>query len=54
MSYDRSYEIRTEILIRQLGIDWMTTRELALAIPPAYTSFIGDALMAYVRSEVAA
>lgn len=24
-----------------MGIDWMTTQELAEAIPPAYTHFIG-------------
>ena len=29
-----------------LGIDWMTTAELADAIPPAYTEFIGAQLMA--------
>lgn len=29
-----------------LGIDWMTTAELALAIPPAFTEHIGAALLA--------
>lgn len=28
-----------------MGIDWMTRDELAEAIPPAYTRFIGEALM---------
>jgi DNA (cytosine-5)-methyltransferase 1 len=31
---------------REMGIDWMTTSELALAIPPAYTQHIGEQLMA--------
>lgn len=28
-----------------MGIDWMTTKELAQAIPPAYTEFIGKEIM---------
>jgi DNA (cytosine-5)-methyltransferase 1 len=31
---------------REMGIDWMTTAQLANAIPPAYTEFIGRHLMA--------
>jgi len=37
-----------------MGIDWMTRRELAQAIPPAYTEFIGTQLLAHVRQEAAA
>lgn len=33
-----------------MGIDWMTRQELRLAIPPAYTQFIGEALMAHLQS----
>jgi DNA (cytosine-5)-methyltransferase 1 len=39
---------------RAMGIDWMTTAELADAIPPAYTEFIGQQLLAHVRQETAA
>jgi len=32
-----------------MGIDWMTWDELREAIPPAYTEFIGEALMAHIN-----
>jgi DNA (cytosine-5)-methyltransferase 1 len=34
---------------RAMGIDWMTTAELANAIPPAYTELIGEYLLAQVQ-----
>lgn len=37
---------------KRMGIDWMTQKELAQAIPPAYTEFIGRRLLAAM--EVAA
>jgi DNA (cytosine-5)-methyltransferase 1 len=37
----------------QMGIDWTTRDELAEAIPPAYTEYIGSRLLEHIR-EVAA
>jgi DNA (cytosine-5)-methyltransferase 1 len=34
---------------RAMGIEWMTRDELAQAIPPAYTEWIGQRLLAVVR-----
>jgi len=34
-----------------MGIDWMTAKELAQAIPPAYTEYIGNQLMRAVQSR---
>lgn len=37
-----------------LGIPWMTQGELALAIPPAYTAFVGAQLLAHLEAQQAA
>jgi len=34
------------LLKKAMGIDWMNAKELCQAIPPAYTEFIGKALLA--------
>ncbi len=34
-----------------MGIDWMTRRELNLAIPPVYTEWIGRQLAAFLRAR---
>jgi DNA (cytosine-5)-methyltransferase 1 len=34
-----------------MGIDWMSTKELCQAIPPAYTRWIGQFLLAAVQAE---
>ena len=37
-----------------MGIDWMNGKELAQAIPPAYTEWIGKQLLEVLQREVAA
>lgn len=37
-----------------MGIDWMGIDELAEALPPAYTKFLGEQIMAYLESECVA
>ena len=37
-----------------MGIDWMTRNELSESIPPAYTSYIGTYLHAFLGTAVAA
>ena len=34
-----------------MGIDWMIWSELVEAIPPAYTEFIGEQLMAHIQAK---
>jgi len=36
---------------KAMGIEWMTQGELAQAIPPAYTEWIGKALLAYLEVQ---
>ena len=36
-----------------MGIDWMTRREIAEAIPPAFTEFMGERLLAHLRERAA-
>jgi DNA (cytosine-5)-methyltransferase 1 len=45
-----NYAGEGEIRARAMGIDWMTQDELVEAIPPAYTEFIGKALLAARRA----
>ena len=34
-----------------MGIDWMDRRSLSQSIPPAYTRYIGEAMMRAVRAH---
>lgn len=34
-----------------MGIDWMTRDELAQAIPPAYTRYLGEQIMAFLQQR---
>jgi DNA (cytosine-5)-methyltransferase 1 len=36
-----------------MGIDWMTRPELSEAVPPAYTQWIGDQLLAAIEGQAA-
>lgn len=48
-----NYPGEKELRERAMGIDWMTTTELAQAIPPAYTEYIGRQLLAHLSERVA-
>ncbi len=37
-----------------MGIDWMNSDELSQAIPPAYTEWVGERLLAALRAEISA
>lgn len=56
--WDRGYhasvtgDIGTYVGPAAMGIDWMTGNGLSEAIPPAYTRFIGEQLLAHLSSAV--
>jgi len=46
-------EYRVPLRVQQaaIGIDWMTLKEIAQAIPPAMTELIGMVLMSEILKE---
>lgn len=49
LNYAGEFELRC----KAMGIDWMTNAELSQAIPPSYTQFIGEQLMAHLQERAA-
>lgn len=47
------WRIRPELQHEAMGIDWMTLPELTEAIPPAYTQWVGEQLLAHMEALVA-
>jgi DNA (cytosine-5)-methyltransferase 1 len=40
-----------ELACRVMGVDWMNRKELVESIPPAYTKWVGDSLLAQLTSD---
>jgi len=48
------YRIPLAVQREAMGIDWMTLDELTLALPPAYTEFIGGQMLGHLEAQSAA
>lgn len=53
-SHDHGFKQSEREYADAMGCEWMTVFEAREAIPPAYTEFVGTALLAYLESNVAA
>ena len=51
-SMTRGFKFSKSEAATAMGIDWMTQAELSQAIPPAYTQFIGEQLLAHLKLSV--
>ena len=47
-----NYPGEKELRQKAMGIDWMNVKELAQAIPPAFTEYLGRQLMQYVQNSI--
>lgn len=47
------WRIPLEVQQQAMGIDWMTRPELSQSIPPAYTQWIGEQLIAAIKERAA-
>lgn len=47
-----SWDIPLAVQQQAMGIDWMTLEELSEAIPPAYTHYVGERLLAHIGAAV--
>lgn len=52
-TYESRYEYPVEACRKAADIGWMTRKELDQAIPPAYSEFIGRAVMAQLQERAA-
>jgi DNA (cytosine-5)-methyltransferase 1 len=46
-----NYAGELDVRKKAMGIDWMTSDELSQAIPPAYTQFVGEHLLAHFNLQ---
>ena len=53
-SFDHGAKQPESVYRDAMGCEWMTVQESREAIPPAYTEFIGAALLEHIRAGVAA
>lgn len=50
---NRGYRFKPAEAVEAMGIDWMSTKGRSQALPPAYTEFLGQALLAQIERTAA-